>query len=165
MRLPAFSVFLALGVLSLRGMRWAYITFVLLGLLYFPASVGFQFDPRPCELVFGPSLAAHSLTNYAHIVLFACFFLMTSARLRMADWSGFARAAPAAFVMGGLVELAQGLTGKGHCRSRDLIPDVVGILLGSVIVLLWKRARGETRPGGPPVPGRETGQAHAPGRE
>ncbi|HEY0083121.1 MAG TPA: hypothetical protein VGB61_10050 [Pyrinomonadaceae bacterium] len=165
MRLLAFSIFLALAVLSLRGVRWAYITFVLLGLLYFPASVGFRFDPRPCELAFGLSLAAHSLTNYAHIVLFAFFFLMTSAQLRMDDWPGFARAALATVVMGGLVELAQGLTGKGHCRSRDLIPDAVGILLGSAIVLLWKRVRGETRHGGPPAPGQDAGQTHAPGRE
>jgi hypothetical protein len=158
MRLIAFPVLLALGVLSLRGVRRAYITFVLLGLLYFPASVGFRFDPHPCELAFGLSLAAHSLTNYAHMVLFALFFLMTSAQLRMDDWQGFAWAALATVVMGGLVELAQGLTGKGHCRSRDLIPDAVGILLGSVIVLLWQRVRGETRPGRPPLSGQDTGQ-------
>jgi hypothetical protein len=165
MRLLVFSVFIALGVLSLRGVRRAYITFVLLGLLYFPASVGFRFNPRPCEPAFGLSLAAHSLTNYAHIVLFVLFFLMTSAQLRMDDWPGFAWAALASIVMGGLVELAQGLTGKGHCRARDLIPDAVGILLGSVAVLLRQRVRGETRPGGPRASGQDGGQAHAPGRE
>lgn len=36
--------------------------------------------------------------------------------------------------MGALVEISQGVTGKGHCRLRDLIPDAVGALLGSVIV-------------------------------
>jgi hypothetical protein len=36
----------ALGMLSLRGVRWAYFTFVLLGLLYFPARVGFRLDPH-----------------------------------------------------------------------------------------------------------------------
>jgi hypothetical protein len=145
MRLLIFLGFLVLGVLSLRGVRWAYVTFVLVGLLYFPVSVGFQFDPQPCELKFGIALAVHSLTNYAHIVLFTLFFLMTSAQLRMSGWQAFAWAALAAFVMGGLVELAQGLTGKGHCRSRDLIPDGVGILLGSIIVLLWNRIRREPR--------------------
>ncbi|HYP02783.1 MAG TPA: hypothetical protein VER76_21540 [Pyrinomonadaceae bacterium] len=165
MRLLVFAGFLVLGVLSLRGIRWAYVTFVLLGLFYFPASVGFRFAPRPCELTFGMALAVHSLTNYAHIVLFALFFLMTIAQLRMTGWQAFAWAALATFVMGGLVELAQGLTGKGHCRSRDLIPDAVGIMLGSGIVLVGNRIRRERRPGSSFMRRRETQQRQAPDRE
>ncbi|HAF12396.1 MAG TPA: hypothetical protein DCK93_09905 [Blastocatellia bacterium] len=38
MWLLVFLVFFVLGVLSLRRVRWAYITFVLLGLLFFPRS-------------------------------------------------------------------------------------------------------------------------------
>jgi hypothetical protein len=40
-------VFLVLGILALRGIRWAYAAYVLLGLLYFPARVGFRLNP-PC---------------------------------------------------------------------------------------------------------------------
>ena len=134
MQLVIFLGFLVLGVLSVRGVRWAYITFVLLGLLYFPASVGFRLDPQPCELAINIPLAIHSLTNYAHIVLFALFFVMTSAQLRMSNWSAFAWAAMAATVMGVLIEIDQGVTGKGHCRLRDMIPNAVGILFGTVIV-------------------------------
>ena len=76
---------------------------------------------------------------YAHIVLFVLFFLMTSAQFRMYHWPAFAWAALAAITMGVLVELAEGITGKGHCRLRDLIPDAVGIVLGSGIVFLWNR--------------------------
>ncbi|HLL14951.1 MAG TPA: hypothetical protein VK388_07805 [Pyrinomonadaceae bacterium] len=165
MRLLIFSGFLVLGVLSLRGVRWAYVTFVLLGLLYFPVSVGFRFDPRPCELAFNLPLAIHSLTNYAHIVLFALFFLMTIAQLRMPGWPAFAWAALASLAMGASVELAQGLTGKGHCRSRDLIPDAAGILLGSIIILLLHRIRGGMPPGSPSagLPGER--ERHAPDGE
>jgi hypothetical protein len=165
MRLLVFSGFLALAVLSLRGVRWAYITFVLLGLFYFPASVGFRFDPRPCELVFSIPLAVHSLTNYAHIVLFTLFFIMTSAQLRMTDWPAFGWAALASVTMGRLVELAQGLTGKGHCRLRDLIPDAVGILLGAIVVLLWNRIRREPGSGQHPMWQGDTQQPPAPERE
>jgi hypothetical protein len=146
MKLLVYLGFLVLGVLSLRGVRWAYITFVLLGLLYFPASVGFRLNPQPCELTLNIPLAIYSLTNYAHIVLFVLFFLMTSAQLRMSNWSGFAWAAIAAIIMGMLVELAEGISGKGHCRIRDLIPDAVGILLGSVTVLLWNMIRRGPQP-------------------
>jgi VanZ family protein len=86
------------------------------------------------------------MTNYKHIVLFVLFFLMTSAQFRMSNWPAFAWAALAALTMGALVELAQAITGNGHCRSRDLIPNTAGILLGSGIVLLWKKARRRPQP-------------------
>ncbi len=141
MKLLVFLGFLVLGILSLRGKRWAYITYVVLGLLYFPASVGFRLNPQPCELVPNIALAIYSLTNYAHIVLFVWFFLITSAQFRMSQWSGYVWAAGACLAMGILVEVAEGISGSGHCRLRDLIPDAAGIMIGSAIVFLWNRMR------------------------
>ncbi len=146
MKLLVYLGFLVLGILSMRRVRWAYITFILLGLLYFPASVGFRLNPQPCELALNIPLAIFSLTNYPHIVLFALFFLMTSAQFRMDRWPAFAWAALASIVMGALVELAEGITGKGHCRLRDLIPDAAGIVIGAAIVLLWNRIRRRSQP-------------------
>jgi VanZ family protein len=62
----------------------------------------------------------------------------------MSTWKSFIWAALITMTMGALVEIAEGVTGKGHCRSRDLIPDAAGALIGAVIVLLliklgWKR--------------------------
>ena len=87
MWLVAFVVRLVLAVLSLRGLCWAYVAFMVLGLLYFPMKVSFQFAPHACELSFDASLALHSLTNYAHIVLFALGFVITSAQFRKSNWS------------------------------------------------------------------------------
>lgn len=142
MKLLVYLGFLVLGILSLRGVRWAYVTFVLLGLLYFPASVRFRLNPQPCELIPNLSLAVYSLGNYQHIVLFVFFFLMTSAQFRMSHWSGYAWAAAACLAMGLLVEVAQGISGAHHCRLRDLIPDSAGVVLGAGIVFLWNRTRG-----------------------
>lgn len=141
MQVLIFLPFLVLAILAARSIRWAYVAFVLLGLLYFPASVGFHLNPQPCELAFDLPLAIHSLTNYAHIVLFAIFFLITSAQFRMTEWKGFAWAGLAGIIMGALVEAFEGLAGKGHCRSRDLIPDTVGLLIGAAILFLWQRVR------------------------
>jgi hypothetical protein len=141
MKLLVYLGFLVLGILSFRGKRWAYVTFVLLGLLYFPASVGFRLNPQPCEGVPNMALAVYSLTNYAHIALFVLFFPMTSAQFRTSRWSAYAWAALACIAMGILVEVAEGISGNGHCRSRDLIPDAAGVVLGSAIVLLWNRIR------------------------
>jgi hypothetical protein len=140
-KLLVFLGFLVLGIVAFRGKRWAYITYVVLGLLYFPASVGFRLNPQPCELIPNLALAMYSLTNYAHIVLFVWFFLITSAQFRMSQWSGYAWAAGACLAMAILVEVAEGISGSGHCRLRDLIPDAAGIVLGSGIVFLWNRKR------------------------
>jgi hypothetical protein len=134
----AFGILL-FGLLALRGVRWAYAAFVGLGLLYFPAKVGFRPDPRPCQLALDIPLAIDSVTNYAHIVLFGLFFVMTSAQFRLPNRRAFAWSAAATVAMGALVEVAQGVTGEGNCRLRDLIPDALGILVGSIIVSVLKR--------------------------
>ena len=145
MKLLVYLGFLVLGILSLRGLRWAYVTFVILGLLYFPASVGFRLNPQPCELIPNMALAVYSLGNYQHIVLFVLFFLMTSAQFRMSHWSGYAWAAVACIAMGILVEVAEGISGTHHCRLRDLIPDAAGVVIGAGIVFLWNRMRGRSQ--------------------
>jgi VanZ like family len=131
----------ALGILAARGARWAYITFVVAGILYFPASVGFHLHPHPCEDLPNLALAIYSLGNWPHMVLFVSFFIMTSAQFNMSGWSGFVWAAAACLVMGILVELAQRVSGAHHCRTRDLIPDTAGIMIGAAIVFLWNRLR------------------------
>src|SRR5215813_6564832 len=105
MRLLYFLGVFALGILSLCGVRRAYIAFVLLGLFYFPMRVGFHLNPHPCELRFGLALALHSLTNYPHIMMFTLFFVMSSAQFPKFNRSTFLWAFLATIVMGALVEI------------------------------------------------------------
>ena len=138
---------LLLAVLSLRGMRWAYVAFLLLGLLYFPLKSGFRFDPNyPCELTFGAALAMHSLRNVPHIVLFAIGFILTAAQFRLSKWWDFMLAALLMMTVGALVEILEGVTRQGNCRMRDLIPDSVGAALGAIIVLGLYRIGWRPRP-------------------
>ena len=135
-----------LAILSLRGLRWAYVAFIVLGLLYFPIKVGFRFDPHPCELMFGGRLAIHSLTNFPHIVLFALGFILTAAQFQLSKWSSFLWSAGLIVLIGAMVEILQGITGQGHCRARDLIPDLAGALIGALIVLTLYRIGWRPRP-------------------
>ncbi|HEX2122423.1 MAG TPA: VanZ family protein [Thermoanaerobaculia bacterium] len=133
---------------SLRVSRWTYGLLMPLSLLYFPAKSGFRLTAPSCEWTFGLALAKHSLTNYPHIVLFAIFFLLTYAQLphvpRAMLWS-----MAACLAMGLLVELAQAVSGYGHCRMRDLIPDSVGAVAGAALVTAasraWPRNREEVK--------------------
>ena len=135
-----------LAVLALRGLRWAYVAFMVLGLLYFPLKVNFRFAPRPCQLIFGPSLAVHSLTNFPHIVLFALGYVLTAAQFQLSKWSSFLWSAALIVFFGALVEIMQGVTGEGNCRARDLIPDTAGALIGALIVLALYRIGWRPRP-------------------
>src|SRR6266498_2729362 len=83
-----------------------------------------------------------SLTNYKHIALFAIFFLMTSAQVH----GGRPRtqllvASGAVLAMGVYVELAEGLTGQGHCRLRDLVQDMAGAVVGATLLLMLRKLR------------------------
>jgi hypothetical protein len=133
-----------LAVLAARGVRWAYVLFIVLGLAYFPVKVGFQLDPRGCQLLFDGRLALFSLTNYAHIILFAIFFLISNAQFSRYNWSQrrvLVAAAAATVLMGALVELAQGVSGHHNCRARDLIPDAAGAVLGALLLTAARQVR------------------------
>ena len=125
----------------LWGKRWAYAAFCAVMLLYFPARVAFHLHPQPCELVPSLGLALYSLQNYPHIVIFAAFYLLSWVQFRGAGAARFAWAGLATLVMGALVEIAEGLTGQGPCRVRDLVPDSAGALLVALPLALWYRRR------------------------
>jgi hypothetical protein len=136
----AAIVRIVLAVLALRGLRWAYFAFIAAGLAYFPMHVGFHFQPRACQVVFGPRLAVHSLTNFPHIILFGIFFVLSAIHFRVSrksDRGMFSFAAIATLSVGALVEIAEGVTGAGNCRLRDLIPDSAGVLLGATVMMIW----------------------------
>ncbi|HEY7566566.1 MAG TPA: hypothetical protein VH762_03295 [Gemmatimonadaceae bacterium] len=126
----------------LAALPLAYVAFALLGLLYFPAKQGFDLAPTACETLPSARLSFYSLQNYPHIVMFSFFFVLSYIQFR--EWgprARFAWAALATLTMGALVELAEGISGLGHCRVRDLIPDAAGVLLGATYVLSWDLLR------------------------
>ena len=67
-----------LAIIALRGKRWAYLAFVLLGVLYFPAQTQFQVHVPKCDQLLPtmPQLVP-LLQNYAYIALFAAFYWMS----------------------------------------------------------------------------------------
>jgi hypothetical protein len=138
MKLFGALIFLALAILALRGARWAYALFAFLGLLYFPAVGGFRVDPKPCDLMFDLPQAVQSLSNYGHIIVFGFFFLMTTRQFRSSGWRPFAWSIGLTMAMGVAVEVAEGLSGQHHCKTVDLIPDFMGVLLALVIVVLGR---------------------------
>ncbi|PYQ60366.1 MAG: hypothetical protein DMF58_08470 [Acidobacteria bacterium] len=140
---------LVLFVFALRGARWAYTIFVILAFVWIPARTGFHLHRPPCEIRFTFDLALNSLMKYKHITLWGAFFLMTWVQFRRNRYA-LLIAAIATIAVGILIELEEGATGTGYCRATDLMPDVVGALIGAVIATLWRRRDAKAVPP-PPV--------------
>ena len=124
-------------VIAARGVRWAYAMFVVLALISFPVRAGFHLATPSCELLVGPQLALFSFRNYSHIVLFALFAVLT--RVQLSGRNANAWAFAATIVMGILVELAEGVSGQGHCRMRDILPDAAGAVAGLLVFSAGKK--------------------------
>jgi hypothetical protein len=136
MKIILSLIFLVLGILAVRGSRWAYAAFPLSILLYFPASVGFRMHPQACYLTVNGPLALESLSNYPHMILFGIFFFVTAMHFRLSGWRPLASVLALTVAMGAGMEIAQGLSGTHHCKAVDLIPDFVGALAGLVVVII-----------------------------
>src|SRR6266576_179850 len=137
------GVLALLALFALRGKRWAYPAFVVLGLLYFPAQTHFHVHVPKCEqLLPTMQVLVLSLHNYAYIALFAGFYWMSWVQFGRSDARAF-WALLATLLVGVLVEIAEGMTmtGRGHCRLRDLVPDVAGALGAALLLAVWSRLR------------------------
>ena len=137
------GVLALLAILTLRGKRWAYFAFVVLGLLYFPAQTHFRVHVPKCEQLLPTiQVLVLSLHNYAYIALFAGFYWMSWVQFGRSDARGV-WALVATLLVAALVEIAEGMTGGGrgqvHCRVRDLVPDAAGALGAALLLAVWSR--------------------------
>jgi hypothetical protein len=128
-----------LGLIALRGKRWAYLAFVVLGLLYFPAQAQFQVHAPKCQLLIPTmNVVVLSLQNYVLVALFAGFCWMSWVQFR----SGNARivwAVLATVFVAALIEIAEGMTGRGVCRVRDLVPAAGGAVGAALVLAIVSR--------------------------
>ena len=149
------GVLALLALLTLRGKRWAYFAFVVLGLLYFPAQTHFRVHVPKCELLLPTvQMLVPLLHNYAYIALFAGFYWMSWVQFRDANARGV-WALVATLLAGALFEIAQGITAPvaragaraaaraaaaaGPCSVRDLVPYVAGAVGAALLLAIWSR--------------------------
>jgi len=139
------GVLALLALIALRGKRWAYFGFVVLGLLYYPAQTHFRVHAPKCELLLPTlHLIVPLLHNYAYIALFAGFYWISWVQFGRSDARGV-WALVATLLVAALVEIAEGMTGGGrgqvHCRVRELVPDAAGAVGAALLLAIWSRLR------------------------
>ena len=140
--LRLLSLLLAGAAVAIPAVRWrraAFVAFLALGLLSFPLRAGWPdaaLTPRACEGVVSMGLALHSFRNVPHLALFPSLFLLARRQFTGPHAGMFAFGTTVAF--GAMLEMAQGASGAGHCRLRDLLADAAGALAGWA---LWTMTR------------------------
>src|SRR3981081_98064 len=114
------GVLALLALIALRGKRWAYLAFVVLGLLYFPAQTHFRVHAPTCEqLLPTMRVLVLSLHNYAYIALFAGFYWMSWVQFRRSDAGGLWALLATLLVAARLATAAgRASTGWGPCVVR-----------------------------------------------
>lgn len=117
-----------------RWVPWALFVLLSLAALSFtPISAGFAIRPTfSCEIVSSWELWLGSFANVRHLVSFS---VLTA----VAVWAFGARSVWIAIVvmllLTGLVEIEQMLFADGHCRLRNMLPNVVAIAIGVTVAL------------------------------
>ena len=121
-----------------RGLAFALLVLAsLAALATTPISAGFALrEAAACDLLSGWDLWLTGLGNVRHLVSYS---VLTA----VAVWAfGMPRALLAAgfvLLVSAGVELEQMLFADGHCRLRDILPNIVAIALGLAIALLVAR--------------------------
>ena len=133
-----------LALVALRGKRWAYLAFVVFGLLYFPAQTHFRTHPLKCDYIISTRVLVLSLQSYAQhyaqMALFAGFCLLSWVQFRGTK-GRIVWAVLATWVVGALSEVAEGITARGHCHVRDLVPGAAAAVGAVLVFAFWSRLR------------------------
>ncbi len=96
-----------------------------------------QFAYTGCELSSSFELLRHSFSNFRHIAVYGLLFLSCV-------WSfekhSIIRAAALVLAVSFLMEIVQITFHGGHCRLRDMLPNVVGVLWASTVYVIIQLA-------------------------
>jgi hypothetical protein len=100
-------------------------------LLTTPVTAGFGLRAFTCDFSLSPALWFSALVNYDHLIAYSILFVIAWLAFRRQPlWLPIALAL--AISIG--VELEQSLFREGHCRLRDLLPNVIAVGIGLAVV-------------------------------
>ena len=113
--------------------RWLPLAvLVVMALSFEPFRSGFGFANQSCELTTNWERVQYSVSNYRHVISFGILFLVAAATFRQ---NRVLKAVVTVFLFSGFLEFEQSFFTTGHCRSWDLVPNLLGISSAAVIFL------------------------------
>lgn len=133
-------IILVLALLKNRAFGWkiafhsVYGIFIVFAILAIPYRTGFQLVSPTCEIVPSIEGAVQALGKLPHIILFGLFFILAAIQFPRSWRSRFLWAMLATIAFGLIIEFEEGATLTGNCRMRDLLPDILGGLIGATLI-------------------------------
>jgi VanZ family protein len=100
-----------------------------------PARTGFHLNSPACDMRLTTENIGLSLTKVPHMVLFGIFFLLTVMQFEGVDRRTILWSLLATLGLGFLVEVQEGATRTGNCRLTDMLPDVLGALIVTALLI------------------------------
>ena len=117
-------------------------SFAALGvLLATPIVAGFQLRDLSCDFGASPDWAA-TLLNWKHLIAYGALAILGFAALR--DRPMWQVAILLCVVMGG-AEITQAIFDDGHCRLRDMLPNLIAVGVAAIVSSVILRAPSSSR--------------------
>jgi hypothetical protein len=112
---------------------------MVLAVLYTPFDSNFRMADKPCELWTSTEMVQRSVLNARHLVSYGILFLLGALSFRR---HSLLKSASLVLVLSAGVELEQSYFVSGHCRARDLLPNLIGVAVAAFIYLgvaaIWR---------------------------
>lgn len=113
---------------------WRWVPLVLLAgsaVAFEPIRSGFTLADQSCELTAGLQRVVGGIVNPKHLIGYGLIFVAATFALGRGR---LASAAIGTFIFSALLEVEQTYFTTGHCRARDLIPNIIGIALAALLL-------------------------------
>lgn len=110
--------------------RWFPLTILAaMAFMFEPLRSGFVFANQSCELITDWETIRNSVSNPRHVIAYGILMLVAAATLRQ---NPILKAAIGVFLFSALLEIEQSFFVTGHCRSWDLIPNLLAIAWATI---------------------------------
>ena len=114
--------------------KWLPLTILVgMAMAFEPIRSGFEFAYQSCELLTDWERVLGSVFNLRHVISYGILCLVAAATLGQDQ---VVKAMVAVFLFSVFIEFEQSFFITGHCRSWDLIPNLLGIGLAAATFLI-----------------------------
>ena len=112
-------------------LRSILVALSLAAIVYTPIASNFVISYEGCEVIPPVGVIVQTLANYKHIISFCILFILASRCFRR---GAFWKSAIFVLLLSAFVEVEQAFFLDGHCRIRDILPNLIAVGLGILIV-------------------------------
>lgn len=116
-----------------RPIVWFFLAVAAFVVLYTPIDAGFVVREPFCDFGSSPDWTG-TILNLKHLVFYGLLALLAFLALKgQPIW------VPAVIVLAitGFAELEQSVFTSGHCRLRDMVPNILALFLGGLAAHVW----------------------------